>query len=71
MATCSDFLNLEKRILFFQELGDTGGIYLIQYKYDLNIYYIGRTIKFKNRFRSHIKQHKSTDRFHRFATIVG
>lgn len=71
MVTCSDIMDLEKRILFFQELGDTGGIYLIQYKYDLNIYYIGRTIKFKNRFRSHIKQHKSTDRFHLFATIVG
>jgi len=70
LATCSDILNLKERSLFFQVLGDTGGIYLIQYKYDLNIYYIGRTIKFENRFRSHIK-HKLTDRFHLFATIVG
>jgi len=70
LATCSDILNLKERSLFFQELSDTGGIYLIQYKYDLNIYYIGRTINFQNRFRSHIK-HKLTDRFHLFATIVG
>jgi len=70
IATCSNFLDLKERSLFLQDLEDKGGIYLIQYKYDLNIYYIGRTKKYSNRFRSHIK-HKLTDRFHVFANIVG
>lgn len=60
IATCSSFLDLKGRSLFLQDLGDKGGIYLMQYKYDSNIYYIGRTKKYSDRFRSHVK-HKLTD----------
>lgn len=47
-----------------------GGIYIFQYKYDPLVFYIGRTIKFSNRLRSHIK-HRKTDKFHVFANMVG
>lgn len=49
---------------------EKGGIYIFQYKYDPNIYYIGRTTSFNTRFRSHIN-HKTSDKFHIFANLVG
>lgn len=47
-----------------------GGIYLIQYKDDLNIFYIGRAINFKRRLNMHLKT-KTNDKFHLFANFVG
>lgn len=41
---------------------DKGGIYLIQYKDDLSIYYIGRAKNFKKRVK---------DKFHLGANLVG
>lgn len=70
LVSCSNILDIKKRLDFFKEIGDKGGIYIIQYKYDPFVYYIGRTTKFSNRFRSHIK-HKRTDKFHLFANMVG
>lgn len=56
--------------MFLKEWGDKGGIYLIQYKFDPNVYYIGRTNKFSVRLKSHIK-HSLSNRFHVFAKLVG
>lgn len=70
LAFCSNILDLNERSNFLKEWGDKGGVYIIQYKYDPLVYYIGITTKFSNRFRSHIKQ-KKTDKFHVFAEMVG
>lgn len=57
--------------MFLKEWGDKGGIYLIQYKFDPNVYYIGRTNKISVRLKSHIK-HSLSNRFHVFAAkLVG
>ena len=60
----------EQRVLFFNKFNNKGGIYLIQYKDDLNIYYIGRAKNFKNRLNINLKT-KVTDKFHLFANLVG
>ena len=70
ISTCSNLLNSTERSLFLKEWKNKGGIYLIRYKYDPYIYYIGRTNKFGFRLISHIK-HRLNDRFHLFAKIVG
>lgn len=70
LDTCFNFLNFKERTLFLQKWGDKGGIYLIQFKFDPNVYYIGRTNKFNVRLKSHIK-HNLSDRFHVFAKLVG
>ena len=70
LAICSNFLDLKERSLFLQSWGNKGGIYLIQYKHDPLVYYIGRTNKFQQRFKTHIN-HKLTDKFHLFARLVG
>ena len=67
------FYNLtstEQRVLFFNKYNNKGGIYLIQYKDDLSIYYIGRAKNFKNRLNVHLKT-KVKDKFHLFANLVG
>lgn len=68
--TCYNLTSLEQRTLFFNKYKDKGGIYLIQYKDDLNIYYIGRSKNFKNRLIAHLKT-KVKDKFHLFASLVG
>lgn len=70
LAFCSNILDLNERSKFIAEWGDKGGVYIIQYKHDPLVYYIGRTSKFSNRFRAHIKQ-KGKDKFHVFADMVG
>ena len=70
LATCSNILDIKQRLDFINDWGDKGGIYIVQYKHDPLVYYIGRTKKFSNRFRSHIK-HRRTDKFHLFADMVG
>jgi len=66
------FYNLtstEQKVLFFNKYNNKGGIYLIQYKDDLSIYYIGRAKNFKNRLNAHLKT-KVKDKFHLFANLV-
>lgn len=75
LISCLNILDLEKRTEFFDSLKelpnyDKGGIYLLQYKHDPFVYYIGRTSSFSVRFKSHIK-HKTSDKFHVFANLVG
>jgi group I intron endonuclease len=70
LFSCSNILDIKERSDFFKEIDNKGGIYIIQYKHDSLVYYIGRTIMFSNRLRSHIK-HKKTDKFHVFANMVG
>lgn len=75
LISCPDLLDLEKRAEFFNNLKeiydyDKGGIYIFQYNKDSLVYYIGRTSSFSARFKSHIN-HKTTDKFHVFANLVG
>lgn len=70
LATCFNFLDIEQRSIFLESWGDEGGIYIIQYKHDPLVYYIGRTNNFLRRLKSHI-HHKNTDKFHVFANMVG
>ena len=46
-----------------------GGIYLIQYKKDSNIYYIVRINNFKNRLNAHLRS-KRTNKFHLFINLL-
>ena len=68
--TFCNLTSTEQRVLFFNKYNNKGGIYLIQYKDDLSIYYIGRTKNFKNRLNAHLKT-KVKDKFHLFANLVG
>lgn len=43
---------------------------MLKYKFDPNIYYIGRAKNFQNRLKSHLKS-TITDRFHKFGNLVG
>lgn len=47
-----------------------GCIYIIEYKYDPLIYYIGRTTLFKRRFNNHLKA-ESGNKLHVFLNLVG
>jgi len=70
LTSCSNILDIEQRAEFFMQLEGEGGIYIIQYKHDPLVYYIGRTSSFSFRLRSHIK-HKLKDKFHVFGNLVG
>lgn len=70
LASCSNILDIEQRAKFFMQLEEKGGIYILQYKHDPLVYYIGRTSSFSFRLKSHIK-HKLTDKFHVFGNLVG
>lgn len=47
-----------------------GVLYLIQYKNDPLVYYIGRATQFDYILKIHLN-HKLSDKFHVFANIVG
>lgn len=72
---CENLLDKTSRTLFYQSIKKLGGIYLIQYKYDPKIFYIGRTFNFSKRFRAHIleskKKLKLNHKFYKFANSVG
>lgn len=68
--TCYNITSKEQRELFFHKFKNKGGIYLIQYKGDPNIYYIGRAKIFQNRLATHLKT-KVKDKFHLFANLIG
>nr|UEX92772.1 GIY endonuclease [Ophiocordyceps lanpingensis] len=74
ILSVSNILNLAQRAEFFNQASlknkGKGGIYLIQYKYEPLVYYIGRTNNFERRLKSHLNR-KLSDKFHVFANIVG
>ena len=70
LATCHDFTNMPVKAMFLKEWGNKAGIYLIEYKYDPSIFYIGRTNLFKKRFYEHWKA-ESSSKFHLFIRLVG
>lgn len=70
IATCTDFLDKGLRSQFLKEWGSKSGIYLIEYKYDPSIYYIGRSSLLKNRLYDHFRAN-SINKFHLFLRLVG
>ena len=70
LDSCNNFSNVKERTEFLKKWGSKGGIYLIQYKHNPLIYYIGRTTLFKRRFNNHI-QADSNSKFHLFFKLVG
>lgn len=68
--TCKNITSNEQRSLFFNKYNNKGGIYLIQFKEDLSVYYIGRSNNFKKRLQIHLKT-RLKDKFHLFANLVG
>ena len=69
-ATCSYCLNPKAKAEFLKNWGSLGCIYMIEYKYNPNIYYIGRTTLFKRRFNNHLKANSGT-KLHVFLNLVG
>jgi len=69
LATCN-LGDIEERSAFLKEWGSKGGIYIIEYKYNPLIYYIGRTTLIKRRMNNHIKA-ESNSKFHVFLNLIG
>ncbi len=53
IITCTNISDKLKRLAFIKELGSKSGIYIIQYKENPLIYYIGRSGLLKYRLTSH------------------
>ena len=70
LATCYDCLDKNKKSEFLKEWGSKGCIYIIEYKYDPFIYYIGRTTLFKRRLSNHLLA-DSNSKLHVFLKLVG
>lgn len=70
LATCYHCLDKNKRSEFLKEWGSKSCIYIIEYKYNPLIYYIGRTTLFKRRFSNHLLAN-STSKLHVFLKLVG
>lgn len=70
LATCTNFHDKNARVAFLKEWRSKSGIYLIEYKYDPLIYYIGRTTLFKRRFNNHLKA-ESGSKLHIFLNLIG
>ncbi len=68
--TLYDITCIKQKDMFFNKFENQGGIYLFQFKYDKNIYYIGKTNNFKNRLNAHLKS-SVKDKFHLFVNLVG
>jgi|HigsolmetaGSP11D_1036233.scaffolds.fasta_scaffold05338_2 hypothetical protein len=60
----------KERSEFLKEWGSKGGIYLIEYKYNPLVYYIGRTTLFKRRINNHINA-ETNSKFHVFLRLIG
>lgn len=69
LATCN-LGDVEERSTFLKEWGSEGGIYIIEYKYNPLIYYIGRTTLIKRRMNNHIKA-EAKSKFHVFLNLIG
>lgn len=70
LATCFHCLDKEKRSEFLKEWGSKSCIYIIEYKHEPLIYYIGRTTLFKRRFNNHL-QTGTGSKLHVFLKLVG
>jgi len=61
-----NILDVNERQELYEKLRNTGellgGIYAIQYKYNPNIFYIGRAFEFSNRFAKHINNLSKDER---------
>jgi len=67
IATCEDINN---RSEFIKKGGSVSCIYLIEYKHNPLLYYIGRTNLFKRRIYNHL-QANSNNKFHLFILLIG
>ena len=70
LATCYNCLDKSIRSEFLKQWGSKSCIYLIEYKHDPLIYYIGRTTLFKRRLNNHLKA-DSGNKLHMFLKLVG
>ena len=70
LATCYNILDKSIKSEFLKEWGLKSCIYLIAYKHDPLIYYIGRTNLFKRRLNNHLKA-ETNNKFHMFLNLVG
>lgn len=69
-GSCLNYTDKLSKAKFLKEWGSKAGIYLIEYKYYPNIYYIGRTNLFKKRIFEHSKA-ESLSKFHLFVRLIG
>ena len=70
IKTCKDLLSPSDLKIFFRSIRSKGGIYLFIYKENPDIFYIGRTKNFRNRFKTHLNINLQ-DKFRVFANAVG
>ncbi len=69
-GSCLNYTDKISKAKFLKEWGSKAGIYLIEYKYYPNIYYIGRTNLFKKIIFEHSKA-ESSSKFHLFVRLIG
>ena len=69
-GSCLNYTDKVLKAKFLKEWGSKFGIYLIEYKYYPDIYYIGRTNLFKKRLFEHSKA-ESPSKFHLFVRLIG
>jgi hypothetical protein len=69
-GSCLNYADEAYKAKFLKEWGSEVGIYLIEYKYYPNIYYIGRTNQIKKRLYEHSKA-ESNSKFHLFLRLTG
>lgn len=69
-GSCLNYTDKICKAKFHKKWGSKVGIYLIEYKYYPNIYYIGRTNLFKKRLFEHSKA-ESNSKFHLFMRLMG
>ena len=67
LVTCNDVNNKSE---FVKKWGSVSCIYLIEYKYNSLVYYIGRTSLFKTRLNNHLEANTNS-KFHLFVNLVG
>lgn len=70
IKTCKDLLSPSDLKIFFRSIRSKGGIYIFTYKENPDIFYIGRTKNFINRYKAHLNINLQ-DKFHVFANVVG
>lgn len=67
LDTCEDINNKAE---FIKKWGSVSCIYLIEYKYNPLVFYIGRTNLFKRRIYNHL-QGNTNNKFHTFLNLIG
>ena len=61
---------INNRSELIKKWGSVSCIYLIEYKYNCLVYYIGRTTLFKTRLNNHLQANLKS-KFHLFVNLVG